>query len=138
MSDLQRALYRKAVDDRVNRHGEYVLHVGSVSSWVRLHFYDIPEENAVSGIEIDVVSKKPKLTGHIDYFGDDIPTKTRKRNRKEASSGSQFMVRGRVYDLDDSYVNHRGGIEITLIDACENEIPDFEVQQAHQERLNAC
>ena len=125
MSDLQRSLYRKAVDDRIARHGQLVLHLGERDSWLRLHFYDIPKEANVSGIEIDVIDQNPKLWGHIDYFEGNIPQKTRRRNSREAQSGSRFVVSGVLYDIEEMHVNHRGGVTIDLV-SCNEMYPNFE------------
>ena len=134
MSELQNQLYKRAVADRVNRHGELVLHVGSFGQeWVRLHFYDVPHNNDVNGLEITMSDKDPMLHGHVDFF-ENLPTNRVVKRSGVAPEGSSFVIRGNTYDVQEVDINHRNGIKITLVSDCrEGEYPFFFDDQELQE-----
>lgn len=112
--------YLLGIARRLEIHGEPVKHIqpDGNAEWVKLQFHEPPENLGINGVEVEITTSNPSLSGRADWITV-APVKWTNRHHKLSSVGSKFVVRGITYQVRKAPINHRGGIRIDLVqDSC--------------------
>ena len=114
------AFYADQAEARLQHSGEYVRHLpfGAVAQWVVLNYQHIPIDASITP-EYALAGTSPKAWGYLPHF--DTPPKVYTRgNSVRPDSGSQFEIRGLIFNVKSVKVNHRGGLhcELDIADNC--------------------
>lgn len=103
------------VESRLNVSGEWVFHIPMDGDRQAL-FMDyqyIPDTTNPAG-DFMISQENPTIFGHIDHFETE-PKIYRVGNSARPAGGSQFEVRGLIFDVKGIDLNHEGGITMTLV-----------------------
>ena len=123
-------LHARLIERRLIASGEYVRHLptNQPEQWVVMNYQFIPVDAAINPDYV-VSGTNPKLWGLVEHF-ECVPelfqggSENRSvRNRK----GSQFEIRGLIYNVKKVDANHRGSICVELVqdDKCAEPRADF-------------
>lgn len=119
--------FARVVEQRLRHSGEYVYHIPAEGQKqaVVMNYQYLPKADGLNQ-EYMLVGTNPTLYGYLDHF-ESKPTLFQKGNSVRKSTGSQFEVRGIIYNVKRVDVNHRGYIEIELVqnENCAEPRPDF-------------
>jgi len=127
-----RDFYAGLIEMRLAYSGEYVRHLptGGIPQWVVANYQYIPVEASISGDYL-ANGTNPRLWGYIDHF-EIKPELYRDGDSVRPAKGSQFEIRGLIYNVKKVEVNHVGYciIELTLADKCQAPRDEFEIEVA--------
>lgn len=109
--------YADLIEKRLAHNGEYVRHLpaNATPQWVVMNYQYIPISASVGGDYL-VNGTNPRLWGYIDHFADK-PEIYREGDSARPSRGSQFEVRGLLFNVKRIDVNHAGYVSIELVQA---------------------
>lgn len=107
--------FASVIEKRLVHSGEYVYHLplNGNKQAVVMNYQYLPREDGLNP-EYMLIGTNPTLFGYLGHF-EDKPTLFQKGNSVRKSSGSQFEVRGIIYNVKRVDVNHRGYIAIELV-----------------------
>lgn len=119
--------HAELIEARLSHSGEYVRHLptGAPAQWVVMNYQYIPVSASTTGDYL-VSGANPQLWGYIDHFADK-PELYREGDSVRPARGSQFEIRGLVYNVKRVDINHVGyvHIELVLSDKCSAVRPEF-------------
>lgn len=124
--------FASVIEKRLSHSGEYVYHLpfNGNKQAVVMNYQYLPREDGLNQDYV-LVGTNPTLFGYLDHFAV-RPTIFQKGNSVRPSTGSQFEVRGIIYNVKRVDVNHRGYLTIELVqdDNCAVPRPDFDREMA--------
>lgn len=124
--------HAEIIEARLSHSGEYVLHLPSngAPQWVVMNYQFIPVDASVSP-DFLLNATNPQLWGYVEHFADK-PELYREGDSVRPARGSQFEIRGFLYNVKRVDVNHVGyvHIELALDDRCKEVRPEFFTEQA--------
>lgn len=119
--------YAQQAEYRLRHSGEYVRHlpVGGAPQWVVLNYQHIPIDGSITP-DYALAGTNPKAWGLLPHF-EVAPRNYTDGNAVRAASGSQFEIRGLIFNVKSAKINHRGGlhIELAAADNCAVARPEF-------------
>lgn len=122
--------FASVIEKRLLHSGEYVYHLPSngTKQAVVMNYQYLPRDDGINQDYV-LVGTNPTLYGYIDHF-EVSPKLFQKGNSVRKSTGSQFEVRGLIYNVKRVDVNHRGYVTIELVqdDNCAEPRPDFQAE----------
>lgn len=107
--------FASVIEKRLSHSGEYVYHLpqNGNKQAVVMNYQYLPRDDGLNP-EYVLVGTNPTLYGYLDHF-EVKPTLYQKGNSVRKSTGSQFEVRGIMYNVKRVDVNHRGYVTIELV-----------------------
>lgn len=124
---LSKDFFAELIEQRLKHSGEYVYHmpVGGVRQAVVMNYQYIPVDAAINP-DYMLSGANPKLYGLAEHF-QDLPRLYKDGNSSRPAKGSQFEVRGLIYNAKKVDINHRGYVHIDLVqdDLCAAVRDDF-------------
>lgn len=123
--------YAQQVEARLLHSGEYVRHlpIGAPPQWVVLNYQHIPIDGSITP-DYALAGTNPRAWGLLPHF------ETQPRNYIEGNSvrehrGSQFEIRGLIFNVKSLKVNHRGGLhcELDPADNCAEPRAEFFIER---------
>lgn len=119
--------YARLTEYRLGHGAEYMRHlpVGGAPQWVVLNYQHIPIDGSITP-DYALAGTNPKLWGLLPHF-ETPPRNYTDGNSVRGPSGSQFEIRGLIFNVKSAKVNHRGGLHMELaVDAnCATPRPEF-------------
>ena len=132
--------FASVIEKRLSHSGEYVYHIphNGNKQAVVMNYQYLPRDDGLNPDYVLVVTN-PTLYGYLDHF-ETNPTIYQKGNSVRKSTGSQFEVRGIMYNAKRVDVNHRGYVTIELVqdENCSKPRDGFEEEMAMFFCNNAC
>ena len=129
---LKSDFFANVIETRLRHSGEYVLHkpFGGLTQPVVMNYQHMPSDASINP-DFVIRGNNPKLYGLQLHF-DDEPRIFKEGDSVEPSKGSQFEVRGIMYNVKKVQVNHRKYIEIDLVKSnnCDEPRPEFDEEMA--------
>lgn len=126
--------FAEIIEQRLAHSGEYVRHlpVGKAVQWVIVNYQYIPVDAQFGG-DYKLSGTNPALYGYAEHYADK-PELYRDGDSVRPSRGSQFEVRGLVYNVKRVDINHVGymKVELVLDDKCSEVRPEFFDEAANQ------
>lgn len=124
--------FASVIEKRLLHSGEYVYHIPASSNKqaVVMNYQYLPKDARISQ-DYALVGTNPTLYGYLDHF-EVRPMTFQKANSARKSTGSQFEVRGIIYNVKRVDVNHRGYVAIELVqdENCAEPRPEFDAEMA--------
>ena len=124
---LPKTRYYEWIESRLSHSGEYVYHVplAGPRQAVVMNFQHIPDKGE-GGIGFQTGQTVPQLWGLAVHF-ENVPTTYRPADSVRTPSGSQFEVRGFLYNAKYVEINHRDYMRVDLVraDKCAEPRPEF-------------
>lgn len=124
--------FASVIEQRLSHSGEYVYHIpkNGNKQAVVMNYQYLPRDDGLNP-EYVLVGTNPTLYGYLDHF-EVKPTLYQKGNSVRKSTGSQFEVRGIMYNVKRVDVNHRGYVTIELVqdENCAEPRPEFDSEMA--------
>lgn len=122
--------FASVIEKRLMHSGEYVYHLPSDGDKqaVVMNYQYLPKDDGINQDYV-LVGTNPTLYGYLDHFAQ-RPTLFQKGNSVRKSTGSQFEVRGILYNVKRVDVNHRGYVCVELVqdEHCAEPRPDFKAE----------
>lgn len=122
--------FASVIEKRLSHSGEYVYHIplNGNKQAVVMNYQYLPRDDGLNQDYV-LVGTNPTLYGYLDHF-ETPPTLFKKGNSVRKSDGSQFEVRGILYNVKRVDVNHRGYVTIELVqdENCSEPRPDFKTE----------
>lgn len=124
--------FASVIEKRLSHSGEYVYHLplNGNKQAVVMNYQYLPRDDGLNPDYV-LVGTNPTLYGYLDHF-ETRPTIFQKGNSVRKSTGSQFEVRGIMYNVKRVDVNHRGYMTIELVqdENCAEPRADFNAEMA--------
>lgn len=119
--------YAQLTEYRLGHSAEYMRHlpIGGPPQWVVLNYQHIPIDGSITP-NYALAGTNPKLWGLLAHF-ETAPKNYVEGNSVRQHKGSQFEIRGLIFNAKGVKVNHRGGLYIELdpADNCAEARPEF-------------
>ncbi len=118
--------FASIIEQRLGHSGEYVRHLPSSSAaqWVVMNYQFIPADASITP-DFTLNATNPKLWGYLDHF-ETKPQNWREGDSFKPSKGSQFEIRGLLFDVKSAKVNHVGYLYCELIQNSKCSVPRSE------------
>lgn len=127
---VSQAWFASVIEKRLMHSGEYVYHLPSNGERqaVVMNYQYLPRDDGINQDYV-LVGTNPTLYGYLDHFATP-PTLFQKGNSVRKVTGSQFEVRGILYNVKRVDVNHRGYVCIELVqdENCAEPRPEFKAE----------
>lgn len=124
---LKSDFFAELIEQRLSHSGEYVYHIpaGGDQQPVVMNYQYIPVDATINP-EYMLSGANPKLYGLAEHF-QDLPKVYKEGDSARPTKGSQFEVRGLIYNVKKVEINHRGYIHIELVqdNSCTEVRQDF-------------
>ena len=124
--------HAEIVEARLAHSGEYLRHVpvGKDAQWLVMNYQYIPVSMA-GAADFQLSGANPRLWGYLDHFADK-PELFREGDSARPDRGSQFEIRGFMFNAKRIDVNHVGYVSIELVqdNRCAVARPEFFTEQA--------
>lgn len=137
---LKKEWFAEVIEKRLQHSGEYVYHLpsGKDKQAVVMNYQYMPSDSGLSQDYI-LIGTNPALYGLIDHF-ETKPELYRAGDSVREPTGSQFEIRGLIYNVKRVDVNHRGYITIELVqdDNCATPRPEFDQEMGEFLCSNEC
>lgn len=118
--------FAEVIEARLSHSGEYVYHLPSDADKqaVVMNYQYLPVNE--TGDDYLVANTNPTLYGLIEHF-ETLPKVFKGGDSVQSPRGSQFEIRGVMYKVKKVDVNHRGYVQIELVQAdnCSDPRPGF-------------